>query len=81
MEKLFNHNMDTESLTNTDSWWKNIDDARKKITNYNYSKGLKTIMSGAWTYDKLVNNATKKGYANADSLSVEKLIQIADEQH
>jgi hypothetical protein len=76
MAKLFNHNMDTEGVTNTDSWWKPIDEARKKITDYNFSKGLKTIIGGAWTYDKLVNNATKKGYANADSLSVEELIQI-----
>ncbi len=80
MAKLFNHNMDTEAMTNTDSWWKHIDEARKKITDYNFSKGLKTIMGGAWTYDKLVNYAIKKGYANADSLSVEELIQIADEQ-
>ena len=78
MAKLFDHSMDTEALTNTDSWWKPIDEIRKKITDYNYAKGLKTIMGGAWNYDKLVQNARKKGYTNADNLSVEELIQIAD---
>ena len=70
--------MDTEALTNTDGWWKPIDEMRKKIIDYNFSKGLKTIMGGAWTYEKLVQNARKKGYTNADCLSVEQLIQIAD---
>jgi hypothetical protein len=78
MKKLLNHSMDPEALTNTDGWWKSIDEMRKKITDYNRAKGLKTIMGGAWTYDKLVQNARKKGYTNADSLSVEQLIQIAD---
>ena len=78
MAKLLNHSMDTEALTNTDGWWKHIDEMRKKISDYNFSKGLKTIMGGAWTYDKLVQNARKKGYTNADCLSVEQLIQIAD---
>lgn len=78
MTKLLNHSMDTEALTNTDGWWKSIDEMRKKISDYNFSKGLKTIMGGAWTYDKLVQNARKKGYTNADCLSVEQLIQIAD---
>ena len=78
MSKLLNHSMDTEALTNTDGWWKSIDEMRKKIIDYNFSKGLKTIMGGAWTYDKLVQNARKKGYTNADCLSVEQLIQIAD---
>jgi hypothetical protein len=70
--------MDSETLTNTDYWWKSIDEARSKITNYNISKGLKTIIGGAWTYDKLVRNAIKHGYANAECLSVDELIQIAD---
>lgn len=78
MAKLLDHSMDTEALTNTDSWWKSIDDMRKKISDYNFSKGLKTIMGGAWTYDKLVQNARKKGYTDANCLSVEQLIQIAD---
>lgn len=78
MKKLLDYSMDTETLTNTDSWWKPVDEMRKKITDYNYSKGLKTIMAGAWTYDKLVQNARKKGYTNADCFSVEKLIEIAE---
>ena len=78
MKKLFDHSMDTEALTNTDGWWKPIDEMRKKISDYNFSKGLKTIWGGAWTYDTLVQNARKKGYTNADCLSVEQLIQIAD---
>jgi hypothetical protein len=75
---LLNHSMDTEAITNTDSWWKPIDEMRKKITDYNYANGLKTIMGGAWTYDKLVQNARKKGYTDAGCLSVEQLIEIAD---
>jgi hypothetical protein len=70
--------MDTEALTNTDGWWKPIDEMRKKITDYNHLKGLKTIMSGAWTYDKLVQNARKKGYTDAECISVEGLIEIAE---
>ena len=79
MTKLLNHSMDTEALTNTDGWWKIIKKKKKKITDYNRAKGLKTIFGGAWTYDKLVQNARKKGHANADCLSVEQLIQIADD--
>jgi len=78
MAKLLDHSMDTEALTNTDSWWKPIDEMRMKIYRYNRDKGLKTIMGGAWTYDKLVQNARKKGYTDVDCLSVEKLIKIAD---
>jgi hypothetical protein len=73
-----NHSMDTEALTNTDGWWEPIDEMRKKITDYNYLKGLKTIMGGAWTYDKLVQNAIKKGVKDVDCLSVVQLIEIAD---
>lgn len=79
MTKLLNHTMDTEVLTNTDNWWKPIDEIRMKIDRYNRSKGLKTIMGGAWSYDKLVQNARKKGYTNADCISVEQLILIAEE--
>ena len=78
MAKLLDHSMDTEALTNTDSWWKPIDEMRMTIDRYNRDKGLKTIMGGAWTYDKLVQNARKKGYTDVDCLSVEKLIKIAD---
>lgn len=76
--KLFNHSEAPESLTNTDTWWRNIDEVRRKISDFNHAKGLKTIMGGAWTYDKLVINARKNGYINADHLSVEELIKIAD---
>lgn len=74
----FDHSMDTEVLTNTDSWWKPIDEMRMKIDRYNMSKGLKTIMGGAWTYDKLVQNARKIGYTDVECISVDKLIEIAE---
>lgn len=76
--KIMNFSMDTEAITNTDSWWKPIDEMNMKIDRYNRSKGLKTIMGGAWTYDKLVQNAKKKGCIDVECMSVEKLIEIAD---
>jgi uncharacterized hydantoinase/oxoprolinase family protein len=72
----------TEAVTNTDSWWKPIDEKRAIIHKFNKEKGLKTIMSGAWTYDKLVQNAIEKlgiNFREASEIDIIGLIKLVEE--
>ena len=67
----------------TDSDFKQHDEIKSKIAKLNYKLGLKSIMCGAWTYDKLAKNASKKlniSYQNAYKMGVDKLISIVKNQ-
>lgn len=61
--------------------FKEHDEIQGKISNLNFSKGLKTILSGAWTYEKLAKNAStilNISYPDAYRLGVDKLISLVD---
>jgi hypothetical protein len=60
---------------------KEHDEIQSKISAFNFSKGLKTIMQGAWTYDKLAKNAATKmniSFKEAYKLGVDKLLSNAN---
>jgi hypothetical protein len=59
--------------------WDAHDTIQSKIADFNFSKGLKTIMSGAWTYEKLAKNAADKlniSYQDAYKMGVDELLKL-----
>ena len=59
--------------------FKEHDEIQGKIHALNYRLGLKTIMSGAWTYDKLALNGAKAlniPFRDAYKLGIDELIKL-----
>ena len=60
--------------------FKEHDEIRSKIWAFNYSKGLRHVLDGAWTYEKLAQNASDKlgiPFNDAWKLGVDVLIEHA----
>lgn len=74
--------MKTELITGNlivNSGFKEHDDIQGKISALNYKLGLKTILGGAWTYDKLAHNGASIlniSFADAYRLGIDKLIEL-----
>jgi len=74
--------MKTDLITGNlivNSGFKEHDEIQQKISSLNYKKGLKTILGGAWTYDKLATNASKIlniSFPDAYKLGIDQLIKL-----
>lgn len=69
--------MNTDGNLIINQGFKEHDEIQAKILAFNFSKGLKTILGGAWTYEKLAKNASKKlniSYQDAYKLGIDKLL-------
>lgn len=72
--------MNTEGNLIINTGFKEHDQIQSKIDKFNFTKGLKSIMQGAWTYDKLAKNAAKKlnvSFEHAYRLGIDELIEHA----
>lgn len=59
--------------------FKEHDNIQSKISALNHSLGLKTILSGAWTYEKLAKNGARVlniTYTEAYKLGPDELIKL-----
>ena len=76
-----NEKRNTEGNMIVNTGFKEHDAIVGVITKFNISKGLKTIMGGAWTYERLAKNGANKlriDYAEAYRMGVDRLIELAD---
>lgn len=71
--------MNTEGNLIVNTGFKEHDEIQSKIYAFNFSKGLKIVMQGAWNYDKLAKNASTKlgiSFAEAYMLGIDELLKL-----